>query len=272
MEIGIDPIAFSIGPIDIAWYGLMVAVAVLFGVIWAWYFLTRKGGVSTDFVLGAAILVIPLGVVGARLVHVIDKFDFYRDNPAQIVGFEGLAIFGAVLGGILGAWLYCKGRKAAFGPLADLAIPGVVFAQAIGRIGCTINGCCYGIPTTSWFSFIYTHPNTHGPLGVPTHPTPLYELMGDLVIFALLFWVFRGRVRPAGSIFAIFLFLWSALTLGVRFWRGDIDTFAGPIQEGQLIALIVMIASGIWLLFKARWVGQETDLVDKPQLAEEGSE
>jgi phosphatidylglycerol:prolipoprotein diacylglycerol transferase len=264
MEISASPIAFHLGPITVHWYGIMVALAVATLVVWAWYFTTRKGGVTTDQVMAAALWMIPLGLIGARLVHVIDKFGYYWDHPREIFGFAGLAIFGTILGGIVGAWIYCRLRHVRFGPLADLVAPGAVLAQAIGRVGCTINGCCCGKPTSLPWAFTWTNPAsdafTCAPLGTPIHPTQLYELLGDLLIFALLFWVFRGRVKPSGSLLAIYLLLYSALTFTVRFWRADVTPFAGPVEEGQLIAGVIFVLAAAWLIVKrAHWVKRGTD-------------
>lgn len=264
IEISIDPVAISLGPITIHWYGLMVALAVATMVVWVWYFTTRKGGVTTDQVMAAALWAIPFGLIGARLVHVIDKFGYYWDNPGEIFGFAGLTIFGAILGGLLGAWIYCRRRRIQFGPLADLAAPGIILAQAIGRVGCIFNGCCCGKPTDLPWGFFWTHPDAHAsacaPLGIAVHPTQVYELIGDLVIFALLFWVLRGRVKPSGSLLALYLLLYSALTFTVRFWRGDVESFVGPLQEGQFIALIIFACAAGWLVLKrAHWVSREID-------------
>lgn len=246
----------------------MVALAVATLLIWAWYFTTKKGGITTDQVMAAALFMIPLGLIGARVVHVIDKFGYYWDHPGEIFGFEGLAIYGTILGGIVGAWIYCRLRHIRLGPLADLVAPGAVLAQAIGRIGCIINGCCCGKPTSLPWAFTWTNPDSHAiacaPLGTPLHPTQLYELLGDLLIFALLFWVFRGRVKPSGSVLAIYLLLYSALTFTVRFWRADVEPFAGPVEEGQLIAIVIFLLAAGWLVVnKARWVrrgaGDDTD-------------
>jgi len=214
--------------------------------------------------MAAALWMIPLGLIGARLVHVIDQFGYYWDHPAEIFGFAGLAIFGTILGGIVGAWIYCRRRGIRLGPLADLVAPGAILAQAIGRIGCIINGCCCGKPTSLPWAFSWTNPDSHAvacaPLGTPLHPTQLYELLGDLVIFALLFWVFRGRVKPSGSLLAIYLLLYSALTFTVRFWRADVDAFAGPVEEGQLIAIVVFLLAAGWLVIKrAHWVRRGSD-------------
>ena len=256
IEIGIDPVAFSIGPLTIHWYGIMVALAVVTLVLWVWYFL-RKVGIKTEDVMGAALWAIPMGIIVSRLIHVIDKYDHYFHNPGDILGLQGLTIYGAILGGLLGAWIYSRLRRASFAPLADLGAPGILLAQAIGRVGCIINGCCYGTATSLPWGFVYPRVS-----GQPVHPTQLYELLGDLVIFALLFWVFRGRLRPSGSLLALYLALYSALTFTVRFWRGDTEQFLGPLQEGQLIAILVFIAAAIWLVVKkTHWVREQEERV-----------
>jgi phosphatidylglycerol:prolipoprotein diacylglycerol transferase len=246
------------------WYGITVALAVVTLVVWIWYFATRKGGITTDQVMAAALWMIPLGLIGSRLIHVIDKLGYYVDNPGEIFGFAGLTIFGAILGGLLGGWIYCRRSRLSFGFLGDLAAPGIILAQAIGRVGCVINGCCCGKTTSLPWAFFWTHPDSHAsacaPLGTLIHPTQMYELLGDLVIFALLFWVFRGHVKPNGSLLALYFLMYSALTFTVRFWRGDVESFAGPIQEGQLIAMIVFVLAAGWLVLKrVHWVSRGID-------------
>jgi phosphatidylglycerol:prolipoprotein diacylglycerol transferase len=168
----------------------------------------------------------------------------------------------------LGSWIYCRLRRLPFASLADLGAPGIILAQAIGRVGCIINGCCYGKETSLPWGFVYTHPDSNALLGTSIHPTHLYELLGDLVIFALLFWVFRGRLRPSGSLLALYLALYSVLTFTVRFWRGDTETFAGPIHEGQLISMIVFLLAVGWLVVnRTHWVKRQPEQV--PVHAEE---
>ena len=87
---------------------------------------------------------IPSGVIFARLLHVIDRWDYYGQNPGQIIGASGLTAYGGVLGAALAVWIYMKVSKQEFGYFADMLAPGIILAQAIGRIGCTLNGCCYG--------------------------------------------------------------------------------------------------------------------------------
>lgn len=253
IEIGIDPVAFTIGSFSLRWYGIFVVLAVLFICLWVWQ-AGKRAGLTWAFILSAAPLVIVFGIVVSRLLHVLDRLDIYMSNPAAIIGFEGMTIFGAILGGLLGLWIYCRLRRVPFAPLADLAAPGIILAQAIGRIGCNINGCCYGKPTSLPWAYVYTHPNSYAPLGTAIHPTQAYELLWDLAVFALLFWLFRGHLRPKGSLFAMYLALYSIGTLGIRFMRGDTIPIFDGIHEGQIIALVILAVTVPFLIWKTRWV------------------
>jgi phosphatidylglycerol:prolipoprotein diacylglycerol transferase len=152
-----------------------------------------------------------------------------------------------------------------FAPLADVAAPGVILAQAIGRIGCNINGCCYGQPTSLPWAYVYTNPNTAAPLGVAVHPTQLYELLWDLTVFARLFWVFRGHLRPKGSLFAMYLALYSIGAFGIRFLRGDTHPIFDGIHEGQIIALCMLAITVPFLIWKTRWVSKQVGLNEESQ-------
>jgi phosphatidylglycerol:prolipoprotein diacylglycerol transferase len=150
IEMNIDPIAFTIGPITVGWYGIMVALAVITIVGWALYWAKKDPRLSTDRILNAAIVGIPSGIIFARLLHVVDNivvarvhpelalsgavFDYSR-HPAQIIGGSGLSIWGAVLGAALGIWIYSRISKMSFGYIADMLAPGIILAQAVGRVG-----------------------------------------------------------------------------------------------------------------------------------------
>ncbi len=253
LTIGIDPILFYIGSLSIRWYGIFVVLAVLVIILWV----RRAGsraGLTWGFILTGALWALPFGIVVSRLLHVLDNLGYYTSNPGQIIGLEGMTIFGAILGGVLGLWIYTRLHRVPFSPLADLIAPGIILAQAVGRIGCIINGCCYGKPTSLPWGFIYTSPNSLAPKNIPIHPTQAYELLWDLAVFAILFLVFRGHLRPKGSLFALYLALYSIGTFGVRFLRGDTVPVFDGIMEGQLIALMVLAITIPFLVFKTRWV------------------
>jgi len=240
--IGVNPVAFTIGSFSLRWYAVMVLLAVVFLVWWSAYF-ARMADYDRDFVIGAALWAIPLGFIGAKLVHVVDDLSYYVAHPGQIASGAGLAIFGAILGAMLGVWIYCRIRRVPFAPLGDALAPGIILAQAIGRIGCTINGCCYGVSTSLPWAFVWTHSNTIAPPGIPVHPTQVYELLWDLVVFAILWWGLRGRLRQSGSLFAAYLGLYSLGSFLIRFLRGDVSTFAGVFNEGQIISLLAFLVA-----------------------------
>ncbi|MDY6918181.1 MAG: prolipoprotein diacylglyceryl transferase [Chloroflexota bacterium] len=255
IAVGVDPIAFTVGTFDIRWYGIMVVLAVLVIIVWVWR-ASKTVGLSGEFVLGAAPWAIIAAVIVSRLIHVIDRLDLYASNPRAILGVEGMTVYGAILGAMLGTWIYCRVRRVPFGPLADVAAPGVILAQAVGRVGCTLNGCCYGRATSLPWAFVYSNPDSFAPLGIAVHPTMVYELLWDLAVFALLFWVFRGHLRPKGSLFGVYLALYSAGAFGIRFLRGDTHAIFAGVHEGQIIALAILVITVPLLVWKTRWTGK----------------
>jgi phosphatidylglycerol:prolipoprotein diacylglycerol transferase len=229
----------------------MVILAIVFLMGWVLYF-GKQAALTSEFVISAALWAIPLGFIGAKLVHVVDNLAYYVTHPGHIASGAGLAIFGAILGAILGLYIHCRLRRIPFAPIADMAAPGIILAQAIGRVGCTINGCCYGVPSSLPWAVTWTHPNTYAPLGVPVHPTQVYELLWDLLVFAILWWFLRGRLKQPEALFAAYLALYSLGSFLIRFLRGDVSAFAGVFNEGQIISLLVLIAATGFLLTQYR--------------------
>ncbi len=253
--IDIDPVAFSIGPIVVSWYGIMVALAVLTLVVWALVSVKKGANLKYETVINAALVGIPSGIIFSRLLHVIDYWDYFIENPGQIIGGEGLSIYGAVLGAALGIWIYSRFSKTRFGYLADMLAPGIILAQAIGRVGCTINGCCYGIACNLPWAVIYEHPGSHGPLGIAVHPTQPYEIIYNLIVFGILF-TLRKRFRPDGSLFLIYLTFYAAWRLGIDFIREGKDLLFG-LHEAQLISIVVLIITITLMALRTRWIKRE---------------
>lgn len=257
--IDINPIAFTIGSIGVRWYGIMVALAVLVLVSWTLR-AVRKTSITYDTVFTAALVGIPSGFVVSRLLHVIDLWPYYSQNPGQIFGasaLQGLTIWGAVLGAALGVWIYSKFSRFLFGQLADLVTPGILLAQAIGRVGCTLNGCCYGTPTDLLWGIIYTNPESYAPIGIAVHPTQIYEIICLLIIFAVLLKL-RGRLKPDGSLFMVYLGLYSVWRFGIGFLREGTG-FALGLQESQVIALLVLAIVVPILVMRGRWVRRQNE-------------
>ncbi len=252
ITININPIAFPIGPFNIAWYGIFVVLAILTVILWAFWQVRRGARVSYDTIINMAVVGIPSGVVFSRLLHVLDQWSYYSQHLGEIIGGSGLTIWGAVLGAALGVWIYSRIRKIQFGYIADMLAPGIILAQAIGRVGCTINGCCYGVETDIFCAVVYTNQGTLAPLGVAVHPTQIYEIVYNLMVFGTLLKL-RGKLTPDGSLFLIYLSLYSVWRIGIGFLREGTPLIFG-LQEAQVIGILVLAVSVLWLSLRARLV------------------
>jgi phosphatidylglycerol:prolipoprotein diacylglycerol transferase len=253
--IGVDPVAFTIGTFSIRWYGIMVALAIIVLVLWAILAVKRGANLTYETVINAAIVGIPSGIIFSRLLHVIDLWDYFIEHPGEIIGGSGLTIYGAVLGAALGIWIYSRFSKISFGYLADTIAPGIILAQAIGRVGCTINGCCYGTECHLPWAIVYEHVNSVGPIGVPVHPTQIYEIFYNLIVFGILLCL-RGRFRPDGSLFLIYLTFYALWRLGIDFIREGTDFLFG-LHEAQVISIVVLIITITLMALRTRWVKRE---------------
>ena len=270
ITIGIDPVAF----LNVRWYGIMIALAILVIVLWLLWRVRRGAKLSSNTILMTALVGIPSGIVVSKLLHVIDNIVVaklhpeliltgevidYTQHPGLIFSAGGLTAYGAVLGAALGIWIYSRFSDFKFGYFADLVAPAIILAQAVGRVGCTINGCCYGIPTSLPWGVVYTHPDSFAPLGIAVHPTTVYELIYNLLVFGVLVKL-RGRFKPDGSLFLIYLSLYSLWRVGIDFLR-DGTPFLLSLHQAQVIAIIVLAIAIPLLALRTRWVkvGEESE-------------
>lgn len=237
--ISIDPIIFNIGHFAVRWYGIILMVAMGIG-IWLTAREAERKGFKKDDVYDAAVWIIVGGLLGARLFHVLDHWsDEYAVNPirALYIWEGGLAIWGALIGGLMAGALIAWRRGWRFTKFLDAAAPGLVLAQAIGRIACVITGDAMGKATNGPFGFAYTSPNAMVPqLGVYYTPMPIYELVANLGIFAVL-WQLRKRNWPDGKLFLVYLTLYSL----ERFFLGFTSSYriiAFGLAQSQIIAVI----------------------------------
>ena len=265
IEFPANPIAFQIGPFTMRWYGLFLALAVVWLIGWMWWQVRKGARISLDTVLTLALVGIPSGVIFSRLLHVVDNIVIakmhpelvlsgavidYSQNWSRVIGGEGLTAWGAVLGASLGIWVYCKIAKVKIGYVFDLLAPGIIMAQAIGRIGCLFNGCCYGVPTGVPWGLTYTNPNTLAPLGIPTQPTVVYEMFFNVAVFFVLLKL-RRRFKPDGSLYLIYLSFYSAWRLGIDFLRTR-NPFLLGLDQAQVISIIILLIAVPWMLKNTR--------------------
>jgi len=254
--ISINPVAFTIGAVSIRWYGIFVALAILWIVLWLGWQVRKGAKVSYDTVFAVALVGVPSGIIIARLLHVIDLWEHFIQHPGEIIGAEGLTAYGAILGASLGIWIYFKISKQQSGYFFDLLAPAVILAQAvIGRIGCTINGCCYGTSTSLPWGIAYTHPDSLAPVGIVVHPTTVYELIFGLVVFGVLLKL-RGRFKPDGSLFLIYLGLYAIWRIGIDFMRVGTPFLFG-LHQAQVISIIILAVVIPLLALRTRWVKAE---------------
>lgn len=237
--ITLDPIIFSVGHLLIRWYSLIVLAAIVIGVWLVAREAARKGFKKED-IYDSAIWIVLGGLLGARLFHVLDHWsDIFAANPirAFYIWEGGLAIWGGVAGGlIVGAILaWRKGWR--FPRLLDAAAPGLVLAQAIGRVACVITGDAMGKPTNGPFGIAYTSSNAMVPqLGVYYTPMPVYEIFANLAIFALL-WSLRKKDWSDGLLFLIYLTLYSIERFFLAF-TSSYQIMAFGLTQSQIVALI----------------------------------
>jgi len=262
--IGADPVIVKLGPISIGWYGLMVALAVVTVVSWVLWQNSKSKLFSNDAILTTALIAIPSGVIFSKLLHVIDQWGYYIHNPGKILSGEGLTIWGAVLGATIGVWLYSVvSKQIRFPVFGDLIAPGIILAQAIGRIGCTFNGCCYGIESHSSWAVIYTNPNSYAPLGIPVLPTQIIEIFFDLAVFGILF-ALKGKLKPAGSLFVVYYAFYAAWRFGIDFVR-DGTPFLFGLHEAQVIGLVILLITIPIIIFKVRWQVKPAPVEPSPE-------
>lgn len=238
------PIVFEWGPIAIRWYGLLIASAVILGVSLSSYLADRRG-LNPDLISNLAIWLVITAIPSARLYYVLFNWNVYAENPGAIFAIwqGGLAIHGAVLGGILAALLFARWHKISFWQLADVVAPSLILGQAIGRWGNFFNSEAFGRPTDlPWRLYI---PSAQRPPGFEQfdyfHPTFLYESLWNLGVFVLLMVLFFRGLKVATFLKpgTLFLVYWVAYSLG-RFWieglRMD-SLMLGPLRVAQLISL-----------------------------------
>jgi phosphatidylglycerol:prolipoprotein diacylglycerol transferase len=239
LTISIDPIIFSFGHLAVRWYSLILLSAIVVG-IWLTAREAERKGFRKDDIYDAALWIILGGLAGARLFHVLDHWGHeYAANPirALYIWEGGLAIWGAIVGGLIVAALWSWRRGWNFTKLLDAGAPGLVLAQAIGRIACVITGDAMGKPTTGPFGFAYTSPNAMVPqLGVYYTPMPVYELVVNLGIFALL-WQLRKRNWPDGRLFLVYLTLYSVERFFLAF-TSSYQILAFGLTQSQVVAVL----------------------------------
>jgi phosphatidylglycerol:prolipoprotein diacylglycerol transferase len=228
-----NPVAFEIFGISVRWYGIIMAAGILCGLVYALKE-SKRVGMDENIILDLVIYAIPAGIIGARLYYVLFNWDYYSKEPAQILNIRGggLAIHGTLIAAIITGIIYTRVKKVSFWALADIASPGLILGQAIGRWGNFINQEAHGTPTDLPWGIMVD--------GVKVHPTFLYESLWNLTVFAVLLW-YRKRKKTEGNVFLLYLVLYSVGRFFVEGLRTD-SLMLGSIRAAQLVSAAAVIA------------------------------
>ncbi len=241
-------IAFTLGGLQIRWYGILITLGALLASIIS-YRRAPKHGIKPDDVLDLILWALPIGIIGARIYYVVFSWnEFYRDNPMQAFNIRGggLAIHGGLIFGLITAYIVCRRKKIPFLEMADLVLPTVALAQSIGRWGNFFNSEAYGRPTNLPWAILVN--------GQRVHPTFLYESIWCFLLFFFLIYMDNHRRKFTGQIMCLYGVLYSLERFFVESLRTD-SLMIGPFRQAMVLSATVFVASGIlymWLRKRQR--------------------
>jgi len=265
INIGIDPTIVNIWGLEITWHGLFAAVGVITGVSLSTWF-ARRAGYHEDTIYNVALALVIGGIIGARALYVIEHFGDFKHNLGDVFAINtgGISIYGALIGGTIGAWSYAMIRRVPDIPKgADIAALGAILGMAVGRIGDIINGEHFASDTDLPWGVVYTNPNSpsyirYGPAALPQHPAVAYEMIGDLLILGLLIFLYL-RVQRSGVTFFAWVFLYGLLRTFVSFLRLDDIVLLG-LRTAQLIGIASMALGLAGMVYLIRTPPREVRL------------
>jgi len=265
------PILVELGPITIRWYGLLIASAVIIGVLLSQY-LAQRRHINPELLGDLSIWLVLAAIPGARLYYVAFEWENYAQRPEAIIAIwqGGIAIHGAIIGGAIAALIFARINRISFWQLADLVSPSLILGQAIGRWGNFFNSEAFGIPTNlPWKLYI---PTANRPPQYADeaffHPTFLYESLWNLGVFALLIYLFFWGLRHPqryriGTLAFVYMAAYSAGRIWIEGLRTD-SLMLGSIQVAQLISLLGMIVGIIGLIWLYQMRRSLPDVISKP--------
>lgn len=263
------PQLFHVGHFFLPTYGFLVSLGVLIG-LWVSVRNSERIGIDGDKAWNLGILVVLCGIVGAKVLYIINEWGYYRTHPSEIFSISTLQAGGVFSGGFLAAliaaaWYVRKHHMPALGT-CDAFAPGLALGHSIGRLGCFAAGCCYGKEAHHWWAVTFTNPMaaaiTGTPLNVPLEPTQLFESAVELANFFILMWLLKRR-KFDGQVIGAFMFIYGVARFFLEYLRDDPgrgSVFGGAMSGTQLIAIGLVVGGGLiwWLRPGARQAPAQT--------------
>jgi phosphatidylglycerol:prolipoprotein diacylglycerol transferase len=238
------PVAFTVFGIDIMWYGVLIAAGALLGTFIC-YRRAPEHGITPDDILDVIIIMLPAGIVGARLYYILFEWDMYKGSISAMLDIRagGLAIHGGLIFGFIATYFVCRHKKISFLEVLDLLFPSVALAQSIGRWGNFFNSEAHGGPTDLPWAIIVD--------GQKVHPTFLYESIWCLIIFIVLIRIDKER-KFTGQIACLYGIMYSFERFFVESLRTD-SLMIGPLKQAQVISIAIFAVSAVcYYIFSKR--------------------
>jgi phosphatidylglycerol---prolipoprotein diacylglyceryl transferase len=249
------PRLLDLGPVSIYAYGVMLAAAYLAGLQLA-IVRGRARGIEPARVMDLGIYVIISALLGAKLLLLVTDFRYFTSNPGEVFTLvrSGGVFYGGLIAAVLVAVWYLRRHRLPLWTVTDVFAPGVALGHVIGRLGCFLAGCCYGRQTTVPWAVTFTHPeaaaNVGTPLGIPLHPTQLYEAGAELLILGLLLgFEHKGRAFP-GRLFWSYMLLYAVSRFFIEIYRGDPrGTVFDLLSTSQFIS-VILVPLSVYMLWR----------------------
>jgi phosphatidylglycerol:prolipoprotein diacylglycerol transferase len=254
------PILFDFGGVTVYSYGVLLAAAYLLGLQWALR-RARTHGLNPQRVMDLGIWIIISALIGAKLLLFVVDFRQFTANPRELFNLarSGGVFYGGLIGGLgVGLW-YSRRHAMPVWTTTDVFAPGIALGHVVGRMGCLLAGCCFGRPTSLPWAITFHDPaaaaNVGTPLGIPLHPTQLYDAGAEAAILAVILALER-RPRPfPGRTFWSYVLLYAASRFVIEFFRGDSrGVVFGVLSTSQFVSIVLVPLSIAMLLFLSRTI------------------
>jgi len=242
------PILLHIGGLALPSYYTLISLGIMLG-IYFFYRYSKRSGFPVVYMLDISIIVVITCYIGSRLFHVLFEMpQYYLQNPLEVFSFwkGGYVIYGGILFPLIFIYIYAKRKKLSFLGITDLLAPSAAIGTAIGRMACLLQGCCYGSPTDMPWGIVFPEGTNGGltPAGVHLHPTQVYLMMVNFIIFLFLNWRYKHK-KFNGELTYLYLTLYAVGRSLVEFFRDDFrgDLFYPYLSTSQFISLIIFLVS-----------------------------